>query len=81
MVWPFMGLNGGKPCCGKDNAHARRAGQVIAFHRVVTVVQLVELFASVDVQHVCPACWTQDAVKLSCCSLLVANMRKGRKTD
>ena len=81
VVWPFTGLNVRKASLGKDDAHARGAGQMITFHRVVAVMKLIEFFTAIYVQHIGTASGAQNAIKLASRGFFVRHVRKGGKTD
>ena len=52
MVWPFTGLYVRKASLGKDDAHARGAGQMITLNGMVAVMKLIEFFTAIYVQHI-----------------------------
>ena len=79
MVWPFTGLYVRKASLGKDDAHARGAGQMITFHRVVAVMKLIEFFTAIYVQHIGTASGAQNAIKLASRGFFVRHVRKGGK--
>ena len=81
VVWPFTGLYVRKTSLGKDDAHARGAGQMIAFNGVVAVMKLIEFFTAIYVQHIGPASRAQNTIKFASGGFFVCHMRKGRKTD